>query len=235
MPKINFAKAILIFFPLLVYADARITFAIRYYPELDQAIDMESLQQNVKDPSRLIQRIMRTSIPTSGVSGIMITYAGFTTISSLEGQVDLPRRQQKTSFHVLVSLDIEPVMMAGTTVYYWALLPDAKASLYHIEMQQDDETKRYFWNVEAVPLPDDNVVPLDTIILFTKPQNIYIPEGITLTRKTANLILPDIYAKKGTDFWSDAFNFLQIKHFFRTIRKIDHQYNPTYWSNQLKL
>lgn len=224
----------LMLMPWCMYATHRITFTIRYYPQLDQVLDVEQLQKSIQDPTRAIQTIMRTTISTNGASGIVVTYAGFTTISTIYGQVDLPRRQQKTSFHVLVSTDFEPVMMAGVTVYHWQLLPNANAAMYTVTLQQDPDTKVHFWDVQPAELPADKVIPLDTIVIVAKPQNILLPTGITTAKNSINLILPDMYAKKSADFWSDALNFLQVKHFYRTIKSIDKQYSPIYWANQLK-
>lgn len=225
---------ILAFIPYLLHATHRITFTIRYYPELDQILDVKQLQQSIQDPARAIQTIMRTSIPDGGVSGIVVTYAGFTTISTIYGQVDLPRRQQKPSFHMLISTEFEPVMMAGLTVYHWQLLPNANAALYSISFEQDEQTHTHFWDVKQESLPVDGIIPLDTIVIVAKPQNIVVQQGITMAKNSINLLLPDIYAKKGSDFWTDTLTFLQVKHFFRTIKSIDKQYSPLYWANQLK-
>jgi len=217
-----------------IHATHRIMFTIRYYPQLDQVLDVDQLVQSIQDPTRAIQTIMRTTIPDIGASGIVVTYAGFTTISTMYGQVDLPRRQQNRSFHILISTDFEPVMMAGVTVHHWQLLPDPNAAMYIATFQQDPETHIYFWDVQSAELPADNIIPLDTIVIVAKPQNIFIPTGITMAKNTVNLMLPDMFAKKGSDFWTDALKFLQVKHFFRTIKSIDKQYSPIYWANQLK-
>jgi hypothetical protein len=151
-------------------------------------------------------------------SGIFSSYFGFLNVSDQNGQTVFPRKQSKPVLEIIITNKITPIMMYQSTVSHWELVPGAPAEMYHAEQQEDPDTKLTFWNIEKVPLPADNHIPLqDALIIIAKPQNIMVPTGITLSEPSANLILPDMYIKKSIETARNAIYVLNLSFLFRPI------------------
>ena len=108
--------------------------------------------------------------------------------------------------------------MFQSTISHWELEPGTPAAVYNLELQEDENTKLSFWNMqEAAPPENNRLKPDSAIIIIAKPHNIYVPTGITLTHPSANLLLPDIYVKKGILSARNALYVLNLSFFFQPI------------------
>ena len=92
------------------------------------------------------------------------------------------------------------------------------AEMYEFDQHQDPTTKLYYINAKKTKLPDDHMIPLNTIILIAKPSNVFIPEGATITQYSPNLLLPQIYIKKHFDISYNALYTLSIKQYFGLVQ-----------------
>jgi hypothetical protein len=147
-------------------------------------------------------------------SGIFATYAGFLNVSDCNGQLQFPRKQEHLLLHVLVTDEITPIMINGMTVHHWELDGKTPANFYTLELNQDPQTHLYYWHAKHAPLPAENIIPLDTIIIFADAQDIYLPTGITLADNTPNFVLPPLYIKEHVDITALDLYVLNVKHFF---------------------
>ncbi len=212
-------------------AQHRIIFFLRSYPILAEHIDESRLL--TESPSKAIQQILQTNLPSHPVGGVFATYAGFVEASSpYDGGVVFPRKHAKPLFHFVVTKQIEPILMLGRTVHHWEELPKIEAKVYRIEQLQDSETKLYYWQVTQEELPD-NKIPLNAIVLFANPHDVHIPQGISLTSDSPQLQLPDIYINEDYEPVKAALRVLQVNHFFRLITPIYKSGNPTTWEAQV--
>ena len=83
--------------------------------------------------------------------------------------------------------------------------------------QQDPKTKLYYWQVAKAPVSTKRIIPLHSIVLFAKPKNVYIPQGITLTTNNPQLILPTVYTKPQLDDVKNALLVMNMKLFFQPL------------------
>lgn len=214
IPKIFFVSIWL----LLTYsiaADPIITFFFRNYPEIGIA---QHTLDKLHRPHGIAKEHLRALINPNPISGIFVTYFGFLNASSHVGQVEFPRKHSKASFQLVITNKITPITMFQYTISHWELEPGTPAEVYNLELKEDENTKLSFWQMEKVPLPENNRLDATrSIIIIAKPQNIYVPIGITLTQPGANLILPDIYVKKGISSIRNALYVLNLSLFFRPI------------------
>lgn len=210
--------------------DHTITFYIRQFPELITA-QAEKLQKNAAKPS-LSGKIVQALCPRAN-QGIICLYAGFTAVSNFDGQVSFPRMHQKPSFLYILTKHIKPIMMVGNTVHHWELLPHMLTKAYVINQEQDEKTKLLYWNVTEAQPPQNNIIPLNAIVLFVNPNKVIIPTGITLTSKSPNLVLPQLYAATDINNARNAILFLQIRDFYGPLRKETKKISPTYYSTKL--
>jgi len=205
------------------YGDEAITFFFKPYPIIKDSKLSQKIVDKLRRPGKIAKYTLNGALQESILDGIFSSYAGFLTVSDLNGQSAFPRKHENPLIYFLITTKITPMMMSGITIHHWELETGTPAAMYSAEKKQDEETDAFYWDVQKIELPENNRIPLETVIVFAKPKNIYIPTGITLSHKSANIILPDIYVKKGINILKNALYVLNIKHFFGTIR---HMYKP---------
>lgn len=161
------------------------------------------------------------SVDMSFNSGVFATYAGYLNLTDNIGQLTFPRKTVNDSINILITTHINPVFMFKNTIAYWKIEKgfnvkrptSVPAKMYKVERKYDLETQLFFWEVKERKLPKNGQIPLHTIIILADPENIDVPEGITVTTNNPQLILPAIYAKKNR-FSQNALFAMSIKPFF---------------------
>lgn len=157
--------------------------------------------------------------PGDAIEGVSVSYLGYVTFSDHNGQVSFPRKQQTDTIQLLVTPRILPVyMLAPTTIHHWQLHPNMPAAMYSITQHYDNVTGIYYFKTKKINLPENQRIELNTIIIYAHPEEIYVPEGASLTKYTTNLTLPDIYAKH-IQLADNALYVLSIKEYFEQINK----------------
>ena len=152
------------------------------------------------------------------VSGIFSTYFGFLQVSNANGQTTFPRKQSNPALKVIVTNKITPIVMFANTISHWELETGTPAAIYNFELKTDEQTQLIYWDVKRAPSPEGNKIPsLNSIIIIAKPRHVYVPKGITLAKEDANLILPDMYIKKGINTNRNALYMLNLASFFRPV------------------
>lgn len=208
--------------------DFILTFFIRNYPEYKKDLAILSKKSATGKLSYHLLKQLHNQQPNQG---IIATYFGFNTISSDLGQITFPRLVQKPLFHLLITPILKPIFMIGNTIAHWEIIPGMPAQLFSVALHQDTKTKLWYWKVQQEPLPTNNIVTSkDTITIFAKPKYIFIPEGITITTKSQQLILPNIYAKEGISSDLNALGFLNIRAFFRSLSSTSKKQSDIYYS-----
>ena len=197
-----------------IYPNEIISFFIRHLPAIENKSDTQRYIHSFSKPGKIAEHSLEHIHKDNPLTGIFCLYGGYLTFSNTVGQVTLPRKQESSFIHLIVTTQITPMIMAYNTIDHWEIEIGTPTSMFLLERKEDPETNFTYWDVKKEALPADNRIPLESIILFAKPQHIVIPEGITLTSSSANLILPDIYLKKGSNPASQALYVLNLRHFF---------------------
>ena len=193
-----------------------VTFFYRDYPT-DEAQALH-LSNKLSNPKSLAKKSLETLTHHNRIAGIFSTYYGYLQPSNINGQTRFPRKQGTDTLLIIVTPKITPVMMFQNTVSHWELEPGVEAAAYKAEYMHDAETNLDYWNVQPTSLPENNQIPsLDSLIIFAKPKNIYIPTGITLTKPGPNLVLPDMYVKRGICNVCNALYLVNLTPFFRPV------------------
>lgn len=203
-----------------IFSDQRISFFLRpfpHLPELAKNLTTEQMHYKSKklhNPRKAAKYTLRSVLAKNTASGIFCTYMGQLSVSDTNGEVCFARRQESPHLRLLITEKIDPVLMEGQTVHHWEIEAGVPAKLYLVEQRDDPETEIEFWNVRQIELPESKHIELDTIVIFAKPKYVVVPRGITIVKKEAQLLLPDIYVKKNIDKISSAFYVLNLKRFF---------------------
>lgn len=214
-----------------VFAEQLITFFLRPYPTLDKQEASQKLGPKLHRIGKLACNQAKRVIPAK-VSGIFATYGGFLTTSDLNGQISFPRKHEAPVVNILITEKISPMVMSGNTIHHWELVEGAITEFYRIEQKFDPETNVTYWDAFPIPLPENNIIPLETIIIFANPKYTEVPIGITPIHKSPNLILPGMYIKNGLNIALDSLYVLNLSHYFGPIFYI-YQLKPDRYSSHL--
>jgi hypothetical protein len=223
-----FFYAALLALPGSSYADPIITFFLR------PCISYNAEKKTCCVPPRISTKMFKKLLTTPPhVQGVFCSYFGYLATANRDGQVTFPRKKRAAKFNILVTQMIHPIMMIGTTVHHWELLPNTPYAYYSVERTQDETTKKYCWLVSKKDFPANNSINLDTITIFAKPSSIIIHEGRFPTKNMPNLYLPDIFVRNYKGFMHEALRVLNIKNFFSPIEKETKEQLPTYRSSHI--
>lgn len=180
----------------------------------------ESLSKKLKQPAYVYKKKWQQKRLSSGAQGVMAMYLGNTSLSDKDGQVIFMRGHQKPSVNLLVTQGIQPVyILAPATVQNWMLDKNKPAKMYQFNFDKDQETELYYIEAKEILLPQDHMIPLETIIIIADPSSIFVPLGATITQYNGgNLILPNIYIKNNFDYSYNVLYTNSVKQYFDSIQ-----------------
>ncbi len=150
-------------------------------------------------------------------SGLYATYYGFSSYVNANGQIVFPRKSSSDTILLIVTKQIYPVITQGRTVQYFIRRPDLDAVFYELRRIKDKKTDVYYWQTQEIEPPKNSQIPVDAIVLHAKPNELYIPQGISKTVGGEHLILPIIYPTKELARSYSSLGFLKIKKYFAPI------------------
>lgn len=196
-----------------LHAQPVMTFFMRPYVEspADQLYD--KLSTKLAKPGHIARK--NSQLSNFGlVKGIFSTYAGYLALSNSFGQTTFPLKHALPIVYIVITERMVPIMMAGNTIHHWQIADHVSAKMYKVERHHIDPEDLYYWQVEEVPVPSNKIIPLESVTILAKPKNIVVPEGLTVTDSTANLLLPDLFVRKTSNNELNALYLLNLKHFF---------------------
>ena len=171
--------------------------------------------EKVSRPDKIARHNLKKIFSNSQiVSGIFATYAGYLTVSDLNGQIRFPLKHSVPKLYLVISERITPIVRSGNTISHWEFNTDYSSIMYSITKTTDPQTSLEYFTIKDAPLPSNNVVPLESIVIIAKPKFFYVPLGITPVYKSPHLILPDVYVKKGITLTSEALYLLNVMQYF---------------------
>jgi hypothetical protein len=177
--------------------------------------------EQLKATGTIAHHSIHTIAEHSPINGICVTYAGYITASDNNGEVRFPRKQKSPTTYLLIAPQVEPIALFENTIDHWKLIPTIPAELYCLRELYNSSLEQYEWHTTREPLPADNIIPLNTILIIANPAGISIPigthSGMHSTIKNANLILPSIYVKMNIDLLPNSAYMLNIRHLFRSV------------------
>jgi len=199
---------------LQLSADHVITFFIRPYPYAQPVNEQRAQIKKLRKPGKLAKYHLKKLSRQAPTAGIFCSYAGFMDLSNRIGQVTFPRKHEEPELSFVITNRISPMLMAGNTIHHWDIMPGSKATQYSVKRQEDEQTGLWYWNVKKTKIPKNRIIPVKSILIFAKPKNFFIPEGITPTTDSPNLVLPTIYSRKNINIMHNALFVLSFRQFF---------------------
>jgi|GEM_PF-568366 len=202
----------------------QITFFAREYPTfVKEATNFAKKKDKLEHPSYPHMQKIKQLLDPDISNGIFATYHGYLTLSAPDGQISFPNHidwndNKPPKLSLVITTRITPIMMLGNTIHHWELEEKTPAALYMFERTKDANSDIYYWNVTEEKIPEDLQI-YDAIVIFAKPDVIYVPTGVVLAENSPNLHLPDVYVKPEINKISNALYVLYLRHFFGPIRR----------------
>lgn len=195
-------------------ADPVITFFMKPYGPCISSDTAQQASVNLRKPHKLAKTSLASLNTCPPIAGILSTYAGYLALSDPDGQTTFPKKHILPFVYLLITPKITPILIASNTIHHWDIAEPHRAVMYKVERLHNEAEELYYWNITKVPIPANHRVPLESITIIMKPDHIYVPEGITLTEESNNLILPPIFVKKITKINTTALYMLNVRQFF---------------------
>jgi len=202
------------------YTDRILTLFIRPYPRVNVQ-DTDRLVSSLTHPTKTARSTLKRSSQTYSTAGIMASYAGYLAFSDPHGQISFAQKHEASHITLVITPTITPIFMMNNTIHHWEIEIGSPVACYLIERKIDPETTLTYWQTTAIDAPEDSAIPLESIIIFDRPKDIYIPEGITPIKQTPNAVLPDIYLKQPQSAQEQALYLLNLRMFFGPV---EHHY-----------
>jgi hypothetical protein len=206
--------------PNLQSIDTIITFFITELTQKEHPTPVRNqhISQPLQQPSFInALEKNRSWLEERGVDGVSASYLGYFTISDKNGQITFPRRQQSDTIYILITPQVQPqYMLDQTLVAYWITCPEEPAMFYQIKRKQNKALHTYYFETKKLKTPEK--IPLNTIIIYTHPENIHVKTGISLNTYSSNFILPNVYAKKFETLENSLYT-VSIKQYLEQINR----------------
>lgn len=200
-------------------AEQLITLFLKQYPVIQPMVQAQKFIAKIHQPAKLA-RYQTKRLAPSTISGIFATYGGYLTASDLTGEISFPWRHDKPLIHLLVTQELTPIVRSGNTIDHWELQEGVPVKAYKMEQKWDNSAQTLYWDITQEPAPANNIIPLESIVIFSDPKYIYVPLGIEMAKETPHLLLPDIYIKHGINLTENALYVVNLSHYFGGILPI---------------
>lgn len=207
-------KKIIICCVLLIISNlkgATLTLTFKPYPNVKQALE------NLKKPDKLAHHTLVRITEQAPIAGIVGAYAGYIQASNENGQMIFPRKQTDEKLFLLITPEIDPILLFPHTVKEWHVSPGKPHAYFKINRETDSETGLTYWNVAEEILDTQKPIELEAVILLAQPQDLVVPTGITLTNTATNLLLPTIYSQNSLDTSLAAVTLMNIAYLFNPV------------------
>ena len=181
----------------------------------------ETKSKKLQHPGKIAKYTLRSILESNTASGIFCTYKGQLAISDSNGEVMFARRQESPDMTLVITPRINPFLEHKQVVHHWELEIGVPARMYSVTRHEDPDTAIAYWDVKKIEhIKVNETIPLNAVVVFAKPDYIFVPEGITETDKGPQLVLPDLYVKKNVDKLETALYVLNLKRFFMHTNRI---------------
>jgi len=175
------------------------------------AMDQQTPSYN---STKNLKNAIRASL-TQKLNGFLGIYAGYFAYSDHKGLLSFPLRHANPKLYIAITPNIALIKIKDTISHREFIINDQNPTkLYVCERKQEIIKKpeeqdsqqagkapatRFYWDIQEAPLPADNKINPLTVVILTKPKNIYVPLGHFLTSESPHLVLPDFYVMGNVD------------------------------------
>jgi hypothetical protein len=235
IPK-KFIKTIFCFLMLsftgTLISDNRIVIPLKHLPEEEQLKIIKKYKKSGlnkklekferKTPGQVSKKLFKNRLKkylTPKLSGFTAVYAGYMDVSDPDGYISFPMRHEGESLSVAVTPEIKMAYVKGHTFSHKEFILDGKNPLeiYTFE-KKEDEDNQLFWKITKAEMPQEPKIKSTTLIILTKPKNLFVLEGDRMTVKNVQLVLPSIYVIGSEGKEQTLLRLIDVKRYFENIK-----------------
>lgn len=175
-----------------------------------------------KTPAQISKKLLKNEYkkflhPTLG--GFLAIYGGYIDYSDLNGQISFPLRHTKSKLYLIITPNIKLIKVKGNTISHKELDKSEKENtqIYLFE-KKEDKNNQFYWHVSKQETTNDKIINPLSVVILTKPKNLYVSTGDFISNDNKQLILPkNIYVINNNQNSKILLNFMNIKNFFEPI------------------
>lgn len=189
------------------------------YLPLQYEVPAQEIYQLLVQPQKNAYLVLKKIGSVHPLMGILATYAGYITTSNEFGEIIFPRHQERTPLYIAITEEITPVMRFTNTIDHLEFSSTKDTLFIEVDLQRSTtstDTGEQF-SVKTVSIPEDNIIPYATIVIFDDPDDFEIPEGTFPHNHKKHWILPPLLLKKNAGATKNMITSLPLLRFFRPL------------------
>ena len=215
-----------------ITADNRIVIHLRHAPEevrkeIELTLHKEKGINKInglaeKTPAEVSQKMVKKEIRKylmPDLSGFTAVYSGYSDVSDPDGLISFPLRHTRKKVYVALTPEIKLIKAKENTVSHSEYIENETnpIEVYLFEQKQNGD-KQPFWDVKKIDLPADKTINPITIVILTKPKNIFVMEGDHLSAENVQLVLPGLFVLDNKEKEKILLKQLDIKRYYEPIQ-----------------
>ena len=182
-----------------------------------------------KTPGEVSQKLLKNEYKkylSPKLGGFLALYGGYVDYSNIDGQVSFPLRHDQSKMYLVITPKIELIKVKGNTISHKEFDPEEKKNtqVYLFE-KKEDKDKKFYWQVskqetseETFNVTEEKIINPLSVVLLTKPKNIFVATGDFMSNDNKQLVLPtNIYVLSNNQNSKILLNFMNIKNYFEPI------------------
>lgn len=216
-----------------LYSDTRVLFYLNPAPiQINEWIKNHVKKENAKiakinkidkkTPAQVSQKLLKNEYKqylSPKLGGFLALYGGYVDYSNIDGQISFPLRHHQSKMYLVITPNIKLIKVKGHTISHKEFDPKEKKNtqVYLFEKKEDNDKQNY-WKVSKQEITDDKIINPLSIVLLTKPKNLFVATGDFMSNDNKQLILPtNIYVLSNNQNSKILLNFMNIKNYFEPI------------------
>jgi len=166
---------------------------------------------------KLLKNAFKALLPE--ISGFIGLHGGYLDYSDREGTMLFPVLQKEEKLYLVITPEITLTTVHGQTISHKNFVKKVKTEVYLYKKKSENGT--HYWQVTRTEPPKHGRMSPLTIVLLTKPKNLFIQTGDFMTTKTPNFVLPPLYVVGNSSNAEALLRFLDIGKFFEPMLRRD--------------
>jgi len=208
-----------LFYGSSIHGSPVITFCVRPYTELVRIVTINDLQDIISLPGGIERTHFAYQSHTPAIQGVYATYAGQIAFSDCTGRITFNLKYSKKEITLVVTDHIYPLRMSGLTVQKFVIDDADEVRYYKYARVVNEALQKPVWRVTRLPVPKSLQIPLDGIVVFARPEDIFIVEGDYVAESGANYVLPDMYVISEQSMAEHTMRILTVNYLMEPIKK----------------
>lgn len=199
-----------------VSSEMRSPYAIVLFfrPQEAPVLTKEDILPFAEQPGSFDPIIQLQQLRANRVSGIYALHQGTIARSDINGQLVLPRLTDDEAVTILITTQITPIILHGTTIDHFELPAAHHAARYACVRTSKGKSARARWTIaKQTPHAFEQIAP-DTIVILADPAAVLMIEGEYVTDMSHHLILPDIIVLSSASLSQESARALPLNRFF---------------------